>query len=243
MRKLKNKFTHAQIAISIICFIVGLVIALQIKSVLFIYKTDPTDSQRLDAMTQNWAAEVARSYQMAEKNRELQDQLEEYQDATAEQSDLSKVMAEQLAKAQIVSGSLPVHGEGIIMTIDDSKQAVDGTNPAAFLIHQEDLLMIVNELKNAGAECLSLNDERLISTSDIRCVGSVVHVNGVPKAAPYVIKAIGSSAGLNSALTMRGGIVDTLSVYGIQVSIEQLADVKIPAYEGRLEFKFAKEDK
>ena len=91
----------------------------------------------------------------------------------------------------------------------------DNTN--LYIIHDEDILKVINELRAAGAEAISLNDQRLISTSEIRCAGPTISVNNTRVAAPFVIKAIGNAKSMEDAIKMRGGVAETLSVWGIQV--------------------------
>lgn len=105
-------------------------------------------------------------------------------------------------------------------------------NPNLYVIHDEDILRIVNELRAGGAEAIAINDQRLIGTSEIRCSGPTITVNGKVFGAPFTVKAIGDPKTLNSALTMRGGVVDSLKHWGIKVTIKQEEDVAIPAFTG-----------
>ena len=122
-----------------------------------------------------------------------------------------------------------VKGPGVSVLIEDSLKPVQsGENPNLYVIHDEDILRIVNELRAGGA----INDQRLIGTSEIRCSGPTITVNGKVFGAPFTVKAIGDPKTLNSALTMRGGVVDSLKHWGIKVTIKQEEDVAIPAFTG-----------
>lgn len=83
-----------------------------------------------------------------------------------------------------------------------------------------------------------MNDQRLISTSEIRCAGPTISVNNTRVAAPFVIKAIGNAKNMEDAIKMRGGVAETLSVWGIQVDIKKDNNIVIPAYKGATEFKY-----
>ena len=109
-----------------------------------------------------------------------------------------------------------------------------------YLIHDNDLLSVINELRSAGAEAISLNGERILATSEVRCTGAVVTVNGRRYAAPYVIFAIGDPDTLYSALTMRNGVVDILSQWGITVRVTASDQLLIPAYSGTVDYQYAK---
>ena len=126
-----------------------------------------------------------------------------------------------------------VKGSGVSVLIEDSLKPIQsGENPNLFVIHDEDILRIVNELRAGGAEALAINDQRLIGTSEIRCSGPTITVNGKVYGAPFTVKAIGDPKTLNSALTMRGGIVDSLKHWGIKVTIKEEPSIAIPAFTG-----------
>jgi len=107
-----------------------------------------------------------------------------------------------------------------------------------FLIHEEDLLKVVNELFAAGAEVVSINGQRMIANTEIRCAGPTILVNGTRIASPYEISAIGSARGLESSLNMRGGIVEMLRAVGIKVNLVKSSKVVIPAFSGASHFDY-----
>ena len=101
--------------------------------------------------------------------------------------------------------------------------------------------MFLNELRAAGAEALSLNDERILATSEIRCAGPTVSVNNTKKAAPFVIRAIGDPETLENALKMPNGAVDQMKVYGINITIKRENNLTIGKYTGVINYKYATE--
>ena len=102
------------------------------------------------------------------------------------------------------------------------------------LIHSDDILKIINELKAAGATALSVNNQRIITTSEIVTAGSSIMVNQARVIPPYVIKAVGPADTMISALKMRGGIAEFLEAFGIQVTISKKNDLKVTPYTGSL---------
>lgn len=143
--------------------------------------------------------------------------------------------------SQIVAGVVPVEGPGIIVTIEDSKIPLNkGENPVNALIHSEDLLKITNELKAAGAESIAINNQRLITNSEITCAGPVIIINQTRIVPPFEIKAIGDSYAMISALKMRGGILEYLQFFGISINISTKLNITVPAYNGSLKFKYLK---
>lgn len=141
----------------------------------------------------------------------------------------------------ILTGFSPLIGQGVVVILNDSKKNVEnGDNPANGIVHNEDLLKITNELKSSGAEAISINDNRLISNSEISCAGPTILVNKNRLTPPFEIRAIGKPENMLSALNMRGGIIETLKFFGLEIKIEKKIDVKIPAYNGAVDFKYSK---
>ena len=144
-------------------------------------------------------------------------------------------------RLQLLAGTTAVEGAGIEVVLDDSaipKKANE--NPNLYIIHDEDLLRVLNELRAAGAEAISLNDQRIVAMSEVRCAGPTVSVNNIRSAPPYVIKAIGAPKTLTSALRLRGGVVETFEFWGIQVKIKSQDKVQIPALKAPRNFEYAK---
>ena len=144
-------------------------------------------------------------------------------------------------RLQLLAGTTAVEGAGIEVVLDDSaipKKANE--NPNLYIIHDEDLLRVLNELHAAGAEAISLNDQRIVAMSEVRCAGPTVSVNNIRSAPPYVIKAIGAPKTLTSALRLRGGVVETFEFWGIQVKIKSQDKVQIPALKAPRNFEYAK---
>ncbi len=147
----------------------------------------------------------------------------------------------ELARLRILSGAVPLKGKGIEITLDDSKLQKSGQdNPNLYLIHDEDLLQVLNELRAAGAEAIAINDQRIVATSEIRCTGPTVSINNHQSSPPYVIKAIGNSKNMLSALKLRGGVLETFEFWGIQVKIERFDNLEVPAFDDRYGYEFAK---
>ena len=142
-------------------------------------------------------------------------------------------MEQELEQVDLTLGKTDVQGEGIEVTLKDTK------NEEVARINADDLLIIVNSLKMAGAEAISINDERIINMSDIVDINdSFIKINGQRILAPYVIKAIGNSSYLETALTGNGGHVDEMKKIGQNVSIQKLDKVKILKYNNEMNTKY-----
>lgn len=190
---------------------------------------------------------LAAQLRMAEAERDaLADELakirSEVRTGAVSQTD-SGLLAQELSRTQLFAGLRPVSGPGVQVVMDDSQlPRTPGENPNNFIIHDEDLLRVINELAGAGAEAISINGQRLIGTSEIRCTGPVVTINGVRTTVPVVITALGNPEDLERAISMRGGPAESLRVWGITVAVSKETKVTVPAYRGSQSFKYAVPD-
>ena len=142
-------------------------------------------------------------------------------------------------------GLTDVEGKGIELTVKDDPN-VTRENIGIFddisshIVHDGDLRRIVNELKNAGAEAISINGQRIVTTTAITCIGNVIKINDEKVSSPFVIKAIGFPESMETALNRAGGYLDYLNDDGIVTSIKKLDNVKITKYTGVISAKYMK---
>ena len=158
-----------------------------------------------------------------------------------EEYDISPEELLTMEDLRIKAGLTALEGNGVIVRMDDSNRDIKaGENPNLYVIHDEDLLRIVNELRAAGAEAISINGQRLIATSEIRCAGPTLSVNNVRSAPPFEIIAIGDKNSLENSIKMRGGVEDALKVWGIQLEVQSVENVYIPPYKGNFRHIFSR---
>ena len=141
-----------------------------------------------------------------------------------------RTLVSELNAAKAAAGLTAVTGPGILVTLTQPSGVPSGD--IALTIHDTDLLILVNELRSAGATAISINGQRLVATSEIRQAGSVFSINDTPAAAPFTVTAAGPPATLSAALQITGGIVSTLRAVGIGVTIRTPKQVTVPAYQG-----------
>ena len=130
--------------------------------------------------------------------------------------------------------------EGVIVTLRDNPNvSADSTilDPSLAIVHYSDLLDVVSELKNAGAEAISVNDQRVVATTAINCEGNVININGEKISSPFVIKAIGSSVYMYSALMRTGGAIEYIK-QGVPVTVKQSNNITIKKYTGVINPKY-----
>ena len=176
---------------------------------------------------------------LKEDYEESQHIVEEYKSNASTNDALIASMTSELNTAAALAGLANLKGEGVVITLYDSTSTASDLSIEAGLVHDTDLVAIVTELKAAGAEAISINGQRIIATTPIRCVGPTIQINSVKVAAPYYIKAIGNAQYLESALNIRGGIVSNLRSYGITIEVTRQTDIEIEKYDGNFKLKNA----
>ena len=227
----KGKLTMT-ITIAIACFALTAVMFMQFK---IVNQTDITEIENMretELRTElaNWKAK----YEETEtKYQETKAKIEEYKQTKQSNEETEKVVDAELEQVNMTLGKTDVEGEGIEVILRETG------NEEISKINADDLLVIVNALKLAGAEAISINEERIINMSDIVNINNTfIKVNGQRILAPYVIKAIGNQTYLESALLGNGGYVDELKKIGHDVSIEKIAKVKIMKYNDEIKTKY-----
>ncbi len=205
-----------RLSIFLVCFILGFLLAVQFHTISNRYQ------QGSNGILNTWHGKTDRRNTVKEKIV-----------ANTQQATITSL---------IEAGSVPVEGPGVVLTIMDSsrKMTVPDDNQNFYVVHDEDMLKIINELRAAGAEAISINGQRMVATTEIRCAGPTISVNNTRSAPPFIVSAIGNPDTLENALKMRGGIVETLGVWGIKVDIKKESLLKLPAYQGNMHFKYAK---
>lgn len=165
---------------------------------------------------------------------ELQKEIEK---ATENNSELEDAK-DQINEGNKIIGLTEVSGPGVIITVADSDIDPNSVlNLSDLLVHDKDILKIVNELKNAGAEAISINDQRIILTTSIICGGNIISINGDRLGSPFEIKAIGSPEALAN-LSRPGGCLSNLEERKVKTNLKKVNEVTVPKYSGVLNFKY-----
>lgn len=227
------------IVLGIMCFALTAGICIQIKTVK---NSNSTVSQsytenNLKAEVLKYKERYDNKIKEIEKiDKELEEKIEK---ATENNSELSDAQ-EQIKVGNKILGLSEVRGPGVTITVKDSE--IDTSNlldTSKYLVHDKDILNIVNELKNAGAEAISINDERIVPTTFIICGGNVININEEKIGSPFTIKAIGLPETLAN-LNRPGGTLEYLKKRNIKVELQKDNDITIPKYSGVFNFKYAK---
>lgn len=226
MRELFTMDMKGKLTVATVFMVLGFMLSAQYR----ITESQKTIRQeRVQDLTDRLKAQEA-------ENKKLQKELEEFKKDAA-----SRISDSELQHLHLLAGTTAVTGKGVEIILDDSKIPIKaGENPNLYILHDEDLLRVLNELRASGAEAISMNDQRIVSTTEVRCAGPTVSINNVRVAAPYSLKAIGDPKTLSSALRIKGGVVDTFQFWGIQVKINESEQVQIPALKARYALEYAK---
>ena len=222
------------VTIGIICILLTSVMFLQFKSVQVIEASGVGQKRETELRTE-YSTLKDKSSEMKQQLEEIQNTAKEY---TAQSSDVQATMdllKSDVDKARCDLGYTDVKGPGIILTIADGKNAA---NDKEQVITYNDLIMAINELKYAGAEAISLNDERVVNNSFVANISEYMVMNDNRISGPYTITVIGDSKNLESVINIKGGIKDYLESYNKQISYTVENEVYINKYNGNVEINF-----
>jgi uncharacterized protein YlxW (UPF0749 family) len=233
------KITKDQWMIGLICIVLGIFVAIQFKAVQknVLQGLSPIQksSQLVGELTK---LKNERDLLQGEVNA-LEATLKEIEETESKGNVLIKNLNEDLNKYKALSGLVDVAGQGVEILIDNPLRAIDSAYEANLVYDYELLLALINELNAAGAEAISINDQRILSTTEIRAAGSNINVNKIPQNLPLDIRAIGSSVTLDNAISNRMGIVSELRDRKYVVEVKRMEKVTIARYSGIVEFRYA----
>ena len=224
------------------CLALTLGICVQVRT---IKNTDSTISQNYEA--NNLRDEILKYKEKYDnKFKELEEtekQLEtERENATKNNSELEEA-EKKITEGNKITGMTEVTGAGVTITLSDGKGISSSTlNPSQLIVHDIDVLSVVNELINAGAEAISINGQRWVLNTAISCRGNTIDINGERIGAPFVIKAIGLPEYL-SGLERVGGYLEYMKQDGVNVKLEKSNNITIPKYSGVIKFNYLQNSK
>ena len=231
-----NKNVKNEITITvIICFVCVVFFAVMFMQFKTVEETDITAIENmreteLRAAISEWKGKYEKTIEKLTENKKM---IEEYEDKVEKNEEVSELIDEELEKSNMILGKTDVIGEGVIITL---------TNTAECQISYSHLLELVNELKYAGAEAISINDNRIImnhiAETDIRML-----VSGQRVTSPYVVKAIGNQTYLASTLSLKdSGFIDQYrATENMNIDLQTSKGIKILKYNGDMKIKYMKE--
>ena len=226
----KGKFT-VTITIGLIFLVFTAVLFIQFKTV------NQTDMVSIENMREDeLKSEISNFKQKSEElSKEIEDtdkKINEYKETITTGKEASELLQKELDDQNNLLGKNQVKGDGIIITLTDTAQQK---------INSEDLRSLLNELKMAGAEAISINDQRIVYDSYVVDIGDTyISVNGTRIVSPYEIKAIGNPTYLESGLSKKQyGYIDTKLEEGKDVKLDRKNNITINKYNGNLNMEYA----
>lgn len=220
------------ITIGIMCLILTALIFMQVKTI------SQTNISELEIMRESeLKTEITtlkgKYDEVIAKIKENNEKILEYENAAIKGEEASELLQKELKETEDLLGKNTVTGEGIVITMTNT-----GTN----VISAGDLLELVNILRNAGAEAISINEHRIVYDSYISYVsGNFITIKGERIVAPFTIKAIGNTTYLESAVSQKkSGFIDTQISEGKDIKLERQPSLTIVAHRRGLDFEYVK---
>lgn len=232
---IKLKLKVDNMAVSIVMFLVCItLISVMFMQFKTIEETDITDIENMrEAELRTTLSEWKTRYEEArELLLDTNKKIIEYNDKIEKNEEASELIDKELEQSNLLLGKTDVYGEGVVVTLMDNKKQE---------IYASDLLELVNELKYAGAEAISINDIRVLNTTEIVDLNEYtsISVNGKRLSSPYVVKATGNQAYLTSILNLKdSGFIDRYTNSGYTVKCESKKRVEILKYNGEMSTKY-----
>lgn len=166
--------------------------------------------------------------------------LQEYEALVdSEDNELQDKLLEELNYYKMISGNTAVQGEGVVVFIDDgTRDLYEGEDPNSVLVHDMDILTIINELNRSGAEVLAVNGQRILNDTSISCSGYTIRINEQFFARPFEIRAIGDSKRMVASLIGPEGYGTLLQDYGVIFKVTIKDDLVIPKYSETQSYRY-----
>lgn len=230
---------------TLILTIVAGIVALVLVTSMFIQVRTINESKELDLeglredeLKTQIATYKSKYEETMEQYNSNKNKIAEYTTAINENKETTEILDQELEQAKTLLGLTDVTGQGVVVTLTDTQEAL-------YTYTADDLLQLINELKYAGAEAISINDNRIINLTDIAMISdSLIVMNGGKNriSSPYVIKAIGDPKYLISTLSIKNsGYIDQMEANGMKIEVEEKNNIEIKAYSGEISSKYIME--
>lgn len=232
---------------------IGLFILSVIIGFSIVAQARVTDGQQLyvsaktitdyETTIQSEKEDTERIRKLVEETETKLKEVEELANSPAD-DELKNRMLEELNYYKMISGTTSIHGEGVIVHVDDgTRELYEGEDPNDVLVHDIDILTIINDLNRSGAEVLSVNGQRLSNTTSISCAGYTIRINDQFFARPFEIRAIGDSKRMAAALVGPEGYGTLLKEYGVIFKLTISDDLTISKYPEDLTYQYMTKEK
>lgn len=222
--------------VALACAVIGFVVMTAVRS------HPPSPEARLPRQYR-LAALIQRQQKTAAKLRTEVDQLrKDVADASlGPDNGESSSRASAMRASRLAAGLVAVRGPGMRVELADSAlQDSPSGDVNDLVIHSSDVQAVVNALWRSGAEAMSINGQRLVSTSAVLCVGNTLLLNGTVHSPPYVVSALGADRNKFNEDALIDRLRRDAEAFGLKLSIRSVGNVNIPAYDGSTAPKYAR---
>ena len=231
---MKNGNITMTITIGLMFFILSTVIFIQFKT---ISSTDiiELENMREDQLNEEIITLKAQYEETYNKLQETENKIEEYKESINTEKEALNLLKQEVKETRDLLGKNDVVGEGLIITLEDTRNAK---------ITADDLLILRNLLNSAGAEAISINNERIVYDSYIVSINNeFIRINGKIITPPYIVEAVGNTSYLESSISQKDiGFVDEKLSEGKSITVQQKEQITIEQYTGDLNFEYVKEE-
>jgi uncharacterized protein YlxW (UPF0749 family) len=236
LRRNRSRTAGGRLATAAVCLLAGLLVMV---SALNAKGTDLRPGRNTDLVSLV-QSESRRNSGLAQQLTGVRDAVDRLSSDTNQDSLLQPELEQQAERA----GLRAVKGPAVTVTLDDAPDTVaaDGIDADLLVVHQQDIQAVVNALWSGGAEAMTIQGQRVISTTGVKCVGNTVVLHGIPYAPPYVISAIGDQGRLQSALKDSSYVrifQQYVDAYGLVYEERLAARALFPPHQGSLELQYA----
>jgi len=172
---------------------------------------------------------------------DLRAELDQIQTSASTQTDAGKELQARIGELKKVAGLNERTGDGVLITLDDARSASAAKDVEKSICHNTDLTDIVNQAWRGGAEAIAINDERIVGSSSIYCVGSTIMVNGTLMSPPFSVVVIGSPNDLLATYDDPAQLRDIKQrrdVYGLGFRVSRASAMHVPPYRGALNIRY-----
>jgi uncharacterized protein YlxW (UPF0749 family) len=155
-------------------------------------------------------------------------------------------LQEQIETLSMPAGLVPLEGPGLTVTLDDAPREMReaaGEDASNAIVHQQDIQAVANAMWAGGAEAMTIQGQRVVSTTGIKCVGNTVLLHGVTYSPPYVVSAIGDVDAMRSHLDSSpylGAYLEAVEEYQLGWDVEEQERIEAPAFTGSTEMRYAR---
>ena len=228
----------SQISVALVCCILGFMLTYQFRVLMKQDNTLNLNNQNSSDVTVEIEQYKKEKAALEAKVNDLQNKVKGYEDAAASKSDSTKNVLDELEKSRILIGEVDVEGQGIVIYLNPNSNLFG--NSVNNHITDKDLVYLVNELRFAGAEAISINDIRVVSGTGIRTAGNYILINDekISPSKRIVIQAIGDKSLLYSAMSFPEVFSDLKAI--CDVKFEKSDSITIKKYNKAYKIEYAK---